>query len=146
MSVRKKPASGSVPPVESKSAEDPFQHLLLGLSWAAARGGDSSSLVEFFCAETRKFLRVSGAYYWRLEENEGLIAVGADGHLAERFRAARLQLSEAAVATDAVRRRQTCYVNHLDSQQYAMAGEFWARALLAAPGGGVWQSNRRSPF
>ena len=133
MSVSKKPASGSVPPVESKSAEDTFQHLLLELSWAAAQGGDSSSLVEFFCAETRKFLRVSGAYYWRLEENEGLIAVGADGHLAERFRAARLQLSEAAVATDAVRRRQTCYVNHLDSQQYAMAGEFGARALMAAP-------------
>src|SRR5207249_886571 len=100
MSVSKKPASSSVPPVEPTTAEDPFQHLLLELSWAAAEGGDFAALVQFFCAETRKFLKVSGAYYWRLEENEGLVAVGADGHLAERFRAARLQLSEAAVATD----------------------------------------------
>src|SRR5256885_1408075 len=133
MPVSKNPASSSVPPVEPTTAEDPFQLLLLELSWAAARGGDFAPLVQFFCAETRKFLQVSGAYYWRLEENQGLIAVGADGHLAERFRAARLQLSEAAVATDAVRLRQTCYVNHLDAQKYPMAGEFGARALMAAP-------------
>src|SRR5438552_2987662 len=82
MSLSKKPASGSVPPVESKSAEDPFQHLLLQLSWAAAQGGDSSSLVEFFCAETRMFLQVSG---WLDDAGAGTRLLAALARLGPQF-------------------------------------------------------------
>ncbi len=57
----------------------------------------------------------------------------ADGHMADRFRGTRIKTSDSAVAVEAVQKRKTVYVNQLDVAHYAMAAEFQARAMMAAP-------------
>jgi PAS domain S-box-containing protein len=113
--------------------EDAFQRLLLQFSAVAAQGTAPAALIHVFCRATREFFQVDGAYLWEFISEEELLGVEADGHLADRFRGTRIKTSESAVAVEAVHQRKTVYVNHLESSRYAMAAEFQARAMLAAP-------------
>jgi len=110
-----------------------MQDLLLRLSSAAGEGDGFSELIPLFCRETRAFFGVDGVYYWKLGEGEQLVSVDADGHQAERFRQASLQLSDRAVAVEAIKSRRTVYVNRLDPQEYPMAADFKAASLMATP-------------
>ncbi len=112
---------------------DPFQRLLLELSSAAAELSDSNELIRFFCRSCREFFGVDGAYYWRVLPSDELLGVEAEGFMAVEFRGARLATQDPGVVTEAYRQRKTIYLNHLDSSLYPMAGEFQAKALLAAP-------------
>ncbi|HSE49313.1 MAG TPA: PAS domain S-box protein [Terriglobales bacterium] len=106
---------------------------MLRFSAAVAEGGDFQRLIRLFCESAKEIFEVSGAYYWRLDENERLVAVDAEGRMAAEFLAATLELHESAVATEAVRDRRTVFVNDVVAERYPMAGRFGARAMLAAP-------------
>jgi two-component system NtrC family sensor kinase len=110
-----------------------FQELLLQFSAMAARGSDLRELLHFFCATTREFFGVSGAYYWSLSREDILVGEHAEGHLAERFIGSRLQLDQAAVVCQCVRERRALYVNGIQRVQYPMAGDFGARSMMGAP-------------
>jgi PAS domain S-box-containing protein len=117
----------------SPSSGQLFQEVLLRFSSAVAEGGDFNALIRLFCASAKDIFEVSGAYYWRLEANERLVAVDACGHMADAFLDSSLLLEESAVATEAVRDRRTVFVNDIAEERYPMAARFQARALLAAP-------------
>src|SRR5580700_817948 len=113
--------------------EDAFQKLLLQFSEATADGTPSGSVIQLFCRSTREFFQVDGTYFWRVSPPNELVAAEADGFLAENFRGRRLKAHESAVAIEAVRQRRTVYVNRVDHTRYPMAGEFHAKAMMAAP-------------
>ncbi len=110
-----------------------FQKLLLRLASAAAQGSDANSLVRLFCRATREFFQASGAYFWQLAPSGELTGVEADGLMAEGFRGVRLKSNQNAVALDAIRSRQTVFLNHLDTTQDPWAAEYHARSILVAP-------------
>ena len=114
-------------------ADDAFQGLLLQFSAVAAQDSSPAALIQVFCRATRKFFQVDGAYLWEFTSEEELVGAEADGHMADRFRGTRIRTSDSAVAVEAIKRRKTFYVNRLESAPYGMAGEFHARAMLAAP-------------
>jgi two-component system NtrC family sensor kinase len=119
-------------PVSAPAAQ-PFQEILLRLSTAVAEGGNFRALIRLFCRSAREFFKVSGAYYWTVEDGRRLVAVDADGHMADRFLRSSLVLDENAVANEAVHNRRTVVMNHIDAQRYPMAAQLHARAMLAAP-------------
>src|SRR5215470_4524657 len=117
----------------SYRSDEAFQKLLLRLSSSAAHGAPPSDLIRQFCQATREFFNVDGAYFWHASANGELTGAEADGLMADRFYGRRLAPGQSAVAAEAVRKRQTVYVNRIDPHRYPMAAEFHARALMAAP-------------
>jgi PAS domain S-box-containing protein len=114
-------------------SDEAFQNLLLTFSAAAAEGTSAEALIQLFCQTSRRFFQVDGAYFWRLDSAEELVGAEADGIMAERFRGLRLKATQSAVAVEAIRQRRTIRVNRLDASPYAMAAEFRARSIMAAP-------------
>ncbi|HKS75149.1 MAG TPA: GAF domain-containing protein, partial [Terriglobales bacterium] len=114
-------------------SEDSFQRLLLKFSAAAAEGTDPAALIRLFCTATREFFQVDGAYYWQCVSKDELVGAEADGLMAEGFRGARLTADQSAVAADAVRKRKTVFLNHVDPSRYTLAAEFHAKSLMSAP-------------
>jgi PAS domain S-box-containing protein len=115
-------------------SDEAFQKLLLRFSMAASHGTRATALIRLFCQGSREFFQVDGAYFWQFSANhEELVGAEADGLMADRFRGTRLNASENAVVTEAVRQRKTVYVNRLDPTRYSMAAEFRAKSLMAAP-------------
>jgi len=112
--------------------DDRFQQLLLRISSAATDRGDEE-LVSLFCREARQAFDVEGVYLWRLNESGELLALHADGYMAQEFRSRRLRVEDSAIATIAISSRQTTYVNDIDPNRYAMAAEFGARSAMATP-------------
>ena len=117
----------------SPRSDEAFQKLLLKFSAAAAQGTHGPPLIHLFCRVTREFFQVDGTYFWQFASAEELIGAEADGLMAESFRGRRLKAGQSAVASEAIRRRKTIYVNRVDSAPYPMAAEFHARSIMAAP-------------
>ena len=107
--------------------------MLLTLAARANERPDAASLIQFFCAATREFFRVSGTYFWRYNRPDELIGEQADGKLAERFVGLHLRPDQSTVTAEAVRQRRTLFANQVDSQKFPVARDFGARSLLAAP-------------
>jgi len=116
-------------------SDESFQHLLLRLSSAAAKGGDADELIGLFCRETREFFRVSGTYFWEIVSAEEMVGTEAAGVLVERFKGSRLSLqaSHCSIALEAVRSRKTIFRNDLDTRLYPMAAEYHTRSIMGAP-------------
>jgi len=53
--------------------------------------------------------------------------------MAAKFRGARLRTYEPAIANEAILKRQTLWINGLDTSQYPMAAEFQVRSIMAVP-------------
>jgi PAS domain S-box-containing protein len=118
----------------SPNSDDAFQKLLLRISAKAAERADAASLIQFFCRVTREFFQVSGVYFWRHHVGGELIGEQADGKLAQRFIGLRLLPSQSAVTAEAVKRRQTIFINLVESSPtFPAAREFEARSIMAAP-------------
>lgn len=131
-------ASGGSPviPAEFSSApgsDEGFQKLLLRIAAQAGARADSSALIDSFCRATREFFQVSGVYFWRCYPGEELVGEQACGKMAERFRGLRLRPDQSAAAAEAVRQRRTIFANHVDPRNFALAADFEAKSLLAAP-------------
>jgi two-component system NtrC family sensor kinase len=115
-------------------SDEAFQRLLLRFSTAASQGIQATALIRLFCQTTREFFQVDGAYLWQFSsDREELVAAEADGMMADRFRGTRLRTGQNAVMTEAVRQRNTVYVNRLDPASYPLAAEFRAKSLMIAP-------------
>ena len=89
-------------PPSVESHDDAFQRLLLEFSGAAAKGLSSLEILQLFCRSTRAYFDVNGAYVWYFSAPDELTGAEADGWMAERFRNARLKISESPVAGEAV--------------------------------------------
>jgi PAS domain S-box-containing protein len=113
-------------------AEESFQKLLLQLAERAHRHCDAPSLIQFFCRSTREFFQVAGVYFWRRHPGDELVGEHADGKMVDRFIGVRLSPEGSAVTAEAVRQRRTILANRIPGN-YALAREFGARSLLAAP-------------
>jgi PAS domain S-box-containing protein len=114
-------------------ADDSFQRLLLDFSNVAAKSQSASEILHFFCASTCRYFGVSGTYVWNLISPDQLVGAAASGWMADRFAAARLKTHESAIASEAIRKKHTLYINGLNTASYPMAAEFQARSLMAAP-------------
>ena len=110
-----------------------FQKLLLAIAAKGSERFGAPALIQFFCRATREFFQVSGVYFWRCHLADELVGEQADGKLSERFAGLRLNPDQSAVTAEAVRQRRTIFANHADSAAFAVAQEFGAVALLAAP-------------
>src|SRR5256712_3612924 len=110
-----------------------FKKRLRKFSALPAQGPQGPPLIHLFCRVTREFFQVDGTYFWQFASAEELIGAEADGLMAESFRGGRLEAGQSAVASEAIRRRKTIYVNRVDSAPYPMAAEFHARSIMAAP-------------
>ena len=113
--------------------DDSFQNLLFDFSTAAAKATSSLDVLKLFCRETRKYFQVSGVYVWKLIPPDQLMGAEADGWMAAKFRGARLRTYEPAIANEAILKRQTLWINGLDTSQYPMAAEFQVRSIMAVP-------------
>jgi len=127
------PVSGRTTADVSTTSASALQEALLRFSRAVSEGADLRQLIRLWCVTAREIFQVSGAYYWSLDEEEQLVARDAEGHMASDLMAARFEPGESAVAMEAIRTRQTIFVNELQAERHAIAGRFAARALLAAP-------------
>jgi PAS domain S-box-containing protein len=107
--------------------------LLLQFSAVAAQGTAPAALIHVFCRATREFFGVDGAYLWEFTAEQELIGAEADGYMADRFHKTRIAPSDSGVALEAIQKRKTVFVNRLDAAHYAMATEFQAKAMMAAP-------------
>jgi transcriptional regulator with GAF, ATPase, and Fis domain len=76
---------------------------------------------------------VSGTYVWHLIPPDQLVGAAASGWMAEHFRDARLKANESAIATEAIRKKKTLYINGLNTGPYPMAAQYQAKAMMAAP-------------
>jgi PAS domain S-box-containing protein len=106
---------------------------LLELSHAAFQSSDSGRLILSFCRLARPFFEASGVYFWSYSSDHGLVGAEADGHEAARFRGRRVRPGDPSLAMEAVQKRRTLVVNHVDPARYPMLGTFQARAAMAAP-------------
>ncbi len=89
--------------------------------------------MEFFCRSTCSYFGVSGTYLWHLIPPDQLVGAAASGWMAEHFRDARLKANESAIATEAIRKKKTLYINGLNTAPYPMAAQYQAKAMMAAP-------------
>lgn len=121
------------PPPSLESHDDAFQRLLLDFSGAAAQGISPPEILQLFCRSTRAYFVTSGAYVWYFSQPDELIGAEADGWMAERFRNARLKISESPVAGEAIRRRKAVCSNALNKSHYPAAAEFSAKSTMAVP-------------
>ena len=114
-------------------SDDAFQKLLLQFSEAASQGARARALIRLFCQATRGYFRVDGTYFWRCDSADELVGAEADGLMAADFVGRRLPARQSAVAREAIRQRRTVYVNSPAPGRYAIADEFHAKSLMAAP-------------
>ena len=117
----------------SPGSDEAFQKLLLRIAAAATERTDAHSLIQLFCRATRDFFQVSGVYFWRSLPGDELVGELAEGKMADNFAGIRLRPEQSAVTVEAVRERRTVFLNHVPSTEYALASEFAAQSLLAAP-------------
>jgi PAS domain S-box-containing protein len=122
------PRSGVIP-----GSDDAFQKLLLRLAAKATERSDAPTLIQFFCRLTREFFQVSGVYFWRSHAGDELVGDQADGKMAHGFVQRRLLPDQSTVTAEAVRQRRTIFANQVKPDDFSLAREFGARALLAAP-------------
>jgi len=113
--------------------DDSFQNLLFEFSTAAAKATSSSDILKLFCQETRRYFQVSGTYVWQLLPPDQLVGAEADGWMATEFRSAHMRTYETAIANEAIQRKQSLFINNLDTSNYPMAAEFRVRSILAVP-------------
>ncbi|MGH9513381.1 MAG: PAS domain S-box protein [Terriglobales bacterium] len=92
----------------------------------------ASSLIRFFCQQTRQFFQVDGSYFWQVINPTEFVGIEADGLMADGFRGARLNASQTNAVADAVRNRKTTYSNQPDSTDNHMASSS-CQSILAAP-------------
>jgi two-component system NtrC family sensor kinase len=130
-------AEGNFTPLSSVHApiltQDVFQQLLLRISAKAAERPDGDSLIQFFCHCTQPFFHCAGAYFWRRQAGDELVAELAEGKLDKAFRGLRLLPQQLPLVTEAVRSRRTVFANQLDPSPIPFLHEFQATSLLAAP-------------
>jgi PAS domain S-box-containing protein len=116
-----------------KPEDDSFQKFLLAFSNTAAQATSSAEILKIFCAATRAYFQVSGAYVWQRLDPGQMVGVEADGWMSDRFRSSRLSDSENAITNQAVHRKQAVYFNAIHSSADAMAAEYGAQSMLAVP-------------
>jgi len=114
-------------------AESGFQKLQHRLASAAHAHPDRNVLIQLFCREAREFFQVSGVYFWRCDPGDELVGEQADGKLAERFVGRRMGAGQSMVTAEAVAQRRTIFANNVEARNLALAGEFGAKSLMAAP-------------
>jgi PAS domain S-box-containing protein len=122
------PRTGVIP-----GSDEAFQKLLLRLAAKATERSDAPTLIQFFCRLTREFFQVSGVYFWRSHAGDELVGDQADGKMALGFSQRRLLPDQSTVTSEAVRQRRTIFANQVKPDDFSLAREFGARALLAAP-------------
>src|SRR5437868_403261 len=110
-----------------------LQASLVELSSAVSGGHGDDTLAQLFCQKVRVLLAVSGAYFWRLENQTSLLGIAADGHRAGDFAGQRLQMGRATAASQALHARSTCYLNRLDPHEDNWETSFDAKSVMAAP-------------
>jgi two-component system NtrC family sensor kinase len=116
------------------SSDEAFQKLLLRIAGKAAQRADAAALIQLFCQASREFFQVSGVYFWRRHAGDELVGEQADGKLADVFTGLHLSPQQSAVTAEAVRVRQTIFINQVPSTPaFAAAHQFGARSLMAAP-------------
>ena len=115
-------------------SDDSFQNLLLQIAAKAAERADAHSLIQFFCNAARQFFQVSGVYFWRLGANGELVGEQAAGKKSDDFIGMRLLPQQSAITAEAVRKRQTMFINRVEAGPALIAArEFAARSMMAAP-------------
>jgi PAS domain S-box-containing protein len=119
--------------VDRSGGDDSFQRLLLEFSSVAAKAQSAGEILEVFCRSTCRYFGVSGTYVWNLAPPDELMGAAAHGWMADRFRDARLKTDESAIASQAIRKKKTLYINGLDAARFPMASEYQAKSLMAAP-------------
>ena len=127
------PGHPILPQDPSPAPDDAFQKLLLRIAGKASEHSHPGALIQLFCEAAREFFQVSGVYFWRCRSADELLGEHADGKMADRFVGMRLRPEQSAVTSEAVRQRRTIFANHVTSPALAVAAEFEARSLLAAP-------------
>jgi PAS domain S-box-containing protein len=105
----------------------------LELSRAAFQSSDRGQLIRSFCALTRAFFRASGAYFWTRSSDGELVGTEADADQAESFRGIRRRAGDASIAMEAVQKRRSFFINHLDPTRYPWLAECQAHSAMAAP-------------
>ena len=115
-------------------SDEAFQKLLLRIASTAAQRADAAALIQLFCQASREFFQVSGVYFWRRHAGDELVGEQADGKLADVFVGLHLSPQQSAATAEAVRIRQTIFINQLPSTPaFPLAHQFEARSLMAAP-------------
>src|SRR5262249_22298598 len=113
--------------------DDAFQTLLLDFSSAAAKELSAAEILRLFCRSTRSYFGASGTYIWYFSAPDELVGAEADGWMAERFRNARLKVTETPVTEEAIHRRKAVCASAMNTSHYAAAGEFSAKSTMAVP-------------
>jgi two-component system NtrC family sensor kinase len=105
---------------------------LLELS-SAAQLTSAGEILAHFCRRVRAYFGASGAYIAYRGSGSELIGREADGWMADEFRSARMDASEAAVLAEALESRRVVAGNTLHATGDRLAAEFKARSAMAAP-------------
>lgn len=120
--------------VETDSHAAPsFESVLLGMATAVAQDVGASELVRNLCRSVRECFGLDGVYCWRSNANS-LDMLEGDGPHCEDIQQARLNLTDSAAVTEAVRTRRPVLMNDVAEQRdFEVLRDLPARSLLALP-------------
>jgi PAS domain S-box-containing protein len=111
--------------------EESFEQMLLRLA-RSATDSDVHRILASFCRLTLEHFHASTAAYWRAD-NEFLIGVCAEGHLAEQLPGLRVRLQDADAAGQVVIERAAKVIDHVEPHGHPLAASFHASSVLALP-------------